>query len=118
MVGHENATITITVSSNSLHFHRDTNFWFQTTFTQPAGTDPKQLRTTIKDAAPGQESSVGQVVGAIYKIEGGTLTIVPLGEDDEEASKSFEAAEEKRLTRYELRKAQPQKKTNEPPKTK
>ena len=118
MVGQENANITITISSNSLHFHRDASFWFKTTFTQPAGTGPKQLHATIKDTAPGQESSVGKVVVAIYKIEDGTLTLVPLGDDGEETPKSFEAAEDKKLTRYELRKGQPQKKNTEPPKTK
>ena len=119
MVGHEkDGKITITITSNSLHFHRDTNFWFETTFTQPAGTDPKQLHTTIKGCAPGQESSVGQVVVAIYKIDDGTLTLVALGDGDEERPKSFEAAEGKGLSRYELRKVQPQKKNTEPPKTK
>ena len=119
MVGHEkDGRITITIISNSLRFHRDTNFWFKTTFTQPAGTDPKQLHTTIKDCAAGQESSVGQVVVAIYKIEDGTLTLVALNDGDEETVKSFEAAEDKKLSRYELRKVQPQRKTTEPPKTK
>ena len=110
MVGQEkNGNITITIISNSLHFHRDTNFWFETTFTQPVGTDPRQLRATIKDCAPGQESSVGKVVVAIYKIEDGTLTLVALGDDDEATPKSFEASD-KGLGRYELRKVQPQKK--------
>ena len=119
MVGQEkNGKITITITSNSLHFHRDTNFWFETTFTQPVGRDPKQLHATIKDCAAGQESSVGQVVVAIYKIEDGTLTLVALGDGDEETVKSFEAAEDKRLSRYELRKVHPQKKNTEPPKTK
>ena len=93
--------ITITITGNSLHFHRDTNFWFETTITLPAGTNPKQLHATIKDGA----SSVGQVVVAIFKIEDGTLTLVT-GNGDGEAPKSFEAAG----TRYELRKVQPQKK--------
>ena len=118
MVGQEKANITITISSNSLHFHRDANFWFKTTFTQPVGTDPKQLHATIKDCPSGQESSVGKVVVAIYKIEYGTLTLVALGDGDEETAKSFEATEGKGLTRYELRKVQPQKKNTEPPKTK
>jgi len=119
MVGHEkDGRITITIISNSLRFHRDTNFWFKTTFTQPAGTDPKQLHATIKGCAPGQESSVGQAVVAIYKIEDGTLTLVALNDGDEETVKSFEAAEDKKLSRYELRKVQPQRKTTEPPKTK
>ena len=117
MVGQENANITITITSNSLHFHRDANFWFKTTFTQPVGTDPKQLHATIKDCATGQDSSVGKVVVAIYKIEDGTLTLVALG-DDEERPKSFEATEGTGLSRYELRKVQPQKKNSEPPKTK
>ena len=111
MVGDEKSgIITITITTNSLHFHRDTNFWFKTTFTQPAGKDPKQLHATIKDCASGQESSVGKVVVAIYKIEHGTLTLVPIGDGDEEAAKSFEATEGKNQTRYELRKVPPQKK--------
>ena len=104
---HENITITIT--GDSLHFHRDTNFWFETTITLPASTDPKQLHATIKDGA----SSVGQVVVAIFKIEDGTLTLAT-GNGDGEAPKSFEAAP----NRYELRKVQPQKKNTQPPKTK
>jgi uncharacterized protein (TIGR03067 family) len=109
--------ITITITGNALHFHRDTNFWFQTTIMLPAGTEPRQLHATIKDCASGQENSVGQVVVAIYKIEDGKLTLAALG-GDEETPKSFEAAEDKGLTRYELRKVQPQKKNTEPPKTK
>lgn len=118
MVGAESKKITITITNNSLHFHRDTNFWFETTFTLPAGTDPKQLHATIKDGAPGQENSVGKVVAAIYKIEDGKLTLAALGDGDEETPKSFEAAEDQGLSRYELRKVQPQKKNTEPPKTK
>src|SRR5688572_23755891 len=60
--------ITITITGDSLHFHRDTNFWFKTTITLPAGTEPRRLHATIKDCASGQESSVGKVVIAIYKI--------------------------------------------------
>lgn len=105
---------TITITGNSFHFHRDSKFWFATTITLPAGTDPRQLHATIKNCAPGQENSVGKVVVAIYKIEDGTLTLAATG--DEETPKSFEAAEEKGLTRYELRKVQ--KKSTEPPKTK
>ena len=46
--------ITITITGNSLHFHRDTNFWFETTITLPAGKDPKQLHATIKGCPPSQ----------------------------------------------------------------
>jgi uncharacterized protein (TIGR03067 family) len=108
--------ITVTITRNSLNFHRDTNFWFQTAITLRAGTEPRQLHATIKNCASGQESSVGKVVVAIYKIADGKLTLAPLGDGDEEMPKSFEAAEDKGLTRYELRKVQPQ--NTEPPKTK
>jgi len=104
-------TITVTVTGNSLHFHRDTNFWFETTITLPAGKDPKQLHATIKGCPPSQETSIGQVVRAFFKIEDGTLTLATIGDDAEETPKSFEAAG----TRYELRKVQPQKKNTQPP---
>ncbi len=35
--------VTIVVAVSSLHFYRDTNFWFETTFTLPAGTDPQHI---------------------------------------------------------------------------
>ena len=95
--------ITITITGNSLHYQRNTNFWFETTFTLPAGTDPKQLHATIKDSAG--KDSIGKVVVAIFKIDDGTLTLAT-GNGDGEAPKRFEAAP----NRYELRKVQPQKK--------
>ena len=112
--------IAITITGNSFHFHRDTNFWFDTTITLPAGTDPKQLYATIKGCPPSQADSIGKVVGAIFKIEDGTLTLATGGGDSspEGTPKSFEAPEDKGLTRYELRKVQPQKKNTQPPKTK
>ena len=105
--------ITITITGHSLHFHRDTNFWFETTITLPAGKDPKQLHATIKGGPPSQGVSIGQVVRAFFKIEDGTLTLATIGDDAEETPKGFEAAG----TRYELRKVQPQKKKTQPPKT-
>jgi uncharacterized protein (TIGR03067 family) len=98
--------ITIAITGNSFHFHRDTNFWFDTTITLPAGKDPKQLHATIKGGPPSQASSIGQVVRAFFKIEDGTLTLAAIG-GAEETPKGFEAAVE---NRYELRKVQPQKK--------
>jgi hypothetical protein len=56
------------------------------------------------------------VVVAIFKIEDGTLTLATRGGGAEEAPRSFEATEDKGLTRYELRKVQPQKKNTQPPK--
>jgi hypothetical protein len=103
--------ITITITGNSLHFHRDTNFWFQTVITLPAGKDPKQLHATIEGCPPSQTDSIGKVVRAFFKIEDATLTLAAIDADAEETQKSFEAAG----TRYELRKIQPQKKNTQPP---
>ena len=105
MVGEEaNGKITITITGNSLTFHRDTNFWFETTFTLPAGTNPNQLRATIKDCA--DKKSIGEVVPAIYKIEDRTLT---LAGEPQGGSKAFE---DPGSFRYKLQKVQPPKKNN------
>ena len=104
-------TITITITGNSFHFHRDTNFWFETTITLPAGADPKQLHATIKGCPPSQADSIGKVVRAFFKVEDATLTLATIDGDAEETQKTFDAAG----TRYELRKIQPQKKTTQPP---
>lgn len=117
MVGAEaDGKITITITGSSLHFRRDTNFWFETTFTLPSGTEPKQLRATIKNCA--DKSSIGEVVPALYNVEEGTLTLVPIGGGNDGTPKSIEDAKDKGLTRYELQKVQPQKKNTQPPKTK
>lgn len=102
--------ITIAVTGNSLHFHRDTNFWFETTITLPAGKDPKQLHATIKGCPRSQADSIGQVVRAFFKVGDGTLTLATIGDDAEETQKSFEAAR----TRYELRKVSQEKNTQLP----
>ncbi len=116
LVGDEaQGRITITITGNSFHFHRDTNFWFETRFTLPAAdTVPKQLHATIKGCPPSQADSIGKVVRAFFKLEDGILTLATIVEDAEETPKSFEAAP----NRYELRKVQPQKKDTQPPKTK
>ena len=107
--------ITITITGNSFHFHRDTNFWFETTITLPAGTNPQQLHATIKGCPPSQGASIGKVVVAIFKIEDGTLTLAARGDGSEETPISFE---DEKVRRYELRKVQPQKKNTQSPKTK
>ena len=112
MVGQEkDGKITITITGSSLHFYRDTNFWFETTIALPAGKDPKQLHATIK-GPPSQADSIGKVVRAIFKIEDGTLTLAT-GNGGDEEMESFEATP----NRYELRKVQPEKKNTQPPKT-
>jgi uncharacterized protein (TIGR03067 family) len=116
MVDAAHQKITITITGNSLHFHRDTNFWFETIITLPASKDPKQFHATIKGCPPSQaDSMIGQVVRAFFKIEDGTLTLATMGDDAEETPKGFEAAIG---NRYELRKVQPQKENAQPPKSK
>jgi uncharacterized protein (TIGR03067 family) len=109
MVGQEkDGKITITITGNSLHFHRDTNFWFETTFTLPAGTDPKQLHATIKDCA--DKDSIGKVVFAIFKIEDGTLTLAGIRTPDSAPEPPINFDSENTMSgRFELRKVQPQK---------
>ena len=110
MVGNEsNGKITMTITGNSLHFHRDTDFWFETTFTLPAGTYPQQLHATIKDC-PQPCDDIGKVVFAIFKIEDGTLTLVGIQATAVEPPKTFgeiPGLEDNRLFRYELKKARP-----------
>src|SRR6185436_17608874 len=58
----------IIIKGNSLSFYSRTDFWYETTFTLPASTEPRQLRATIKHTAPSATNSIGQVVTAIFKI--------------------------------------------------
>ena len=108
MVGSEARKITIRITGNSLHFHRDTDFWFETTFTLPAGTYPQQLHATIKDC-PKPCDDVGKVVFAIFKIEDGTLTLAGIQSSAVEPPKTFgeiPGFEDNRMFRYKLKKVQ------------
>ncbi len=109
---------TITIVGNSLHFYGRTDFWHKTTFTLPAGTDPKQLRATINDSAPPTNNTLGQVVVAIYKIEDGTLTLALNQGDSLLPPKTFPNDDTWPFTRYDLKKGQPQKQDTELPKSK
>ena len=100
----------ITITDNSLHYYAQTNFWYETTFTLPAGTDPQQLHATIKRCS--YPDNIGKVVIAFFKIEDGTLTLAYL--QSGAAPKSFE---DKEVDRFKLRKIQPQKKNTQPPTT-
>ena len=93
----------IAIADNSLHFYRDTNYWFKTTFTLPAGTAPQQLHATIKDSS--HRAHIGQVVLGIVKIEDGTLTLAAL-DHTAELPKSFA---DERYSLFEVRKVQPKK---------
>jgi uncharacterized protein (TIGR03067 family) len=100
-----NAAITIT--GNSLHFYARTDYWYETTFTLPAGTDPQQLHATIKDGVDFQtdgRASTGSVVAAIFKLESGTLTLA-VAPSPYKPPKNFHSTG----ARYVLKKVQPQK---------
>jgi hypothetical protein len=102
--------VTVTIADNSLRFHRDAHFWFETTIILPGGKDPRQLHATIKDRSPSQPINLGQVVRAFFKVENGTMTLATIGDGAEETPQSFETAG----TRYELRRVQTQKYTQPP----
>ncbi len=96
--------ITLTITGHSLHFHPASNAWYETTFTLPAGTDPQQLRATIKRSS--YPDHVGKVVPAIFKIEDGTLTLAT----DQGSVKTPKSFEDEEAAHYEFRKVQPQEK--------
>ena len=96
--------ISITITGSSLHFYARPDFWYERTFTLPAGADPKQLHATIKDSSS-PTNGIGQVVFAIFKIEDGTLTLA-VDDGSDEPPTTFSDA----LSRYHLKRAQPQEK--------
>jgi len=100
----------IVITNNSLFYHNKEG-WYQTTFTLPADTDPKQLHATIKESFPPSTNAIGAVVFAIYKIEDGTLTLAEV-DMSEKPPKTFAGAS----SRYVVKKVEPQKKHAEPPK--
>ena len=108
--------ISINITGNSLNYYARPDQWFKTTFTLPAGTDPKQLRATIKDCGDESQKPIGEVVASIYKIEDGTLTFASPPSHNAKAPKSFE--DEAIGGIFAVRKVQPQKRNTERPKTK
>ena len=102
----------ITIADNSLLYRAGTN-WHKTTFTLPAGTDPQQLRATIRDCSPPTNGAVGKVVFAIFKIENGTLTLA-VDDMSDEPPKTFASAS----SQYVVKQVQAQKKNAEPPESK
>ena len=100
----------ITITGNSLHFYSRPDFWYETTFTLPAGTHPQQLRATIKNSAP-PTNSVGHVVVATLKIEGGTLTVAVNQDPEGPPPKAFPSDPNGVIARYDLKKVR--KKTPE-----
>jgi hypothetical protein len=109
-------SISINITGNSLNYYARPDQWYKTTFTLPAGTDPKQLLATIKDCGDESPKPIGEVVASIYKIEDGTLTFASPPSHNAKAPKSFE--DEAIGGIFAVRKVQPQKRKAQPPKTK
>ena len=99
--------ISITITGNSLHYVEGTDSWYETTFTLPAGTAPRQLHATITDSWSGT-SDIGNVVIAIFKIEDGTLTLAVDDRGDAPPTSFADAS-----IRFILKKGQPQEKSTE-----
>lgn len=99
LVGQESAgKITITFTGHSLHFQGlSTNQWYDATFTLPAGTSPQQLSATI--TACERAKDIGSVIGAIFRIEDGMLTLAGIQARNQEAPKGF--GEDKPLFKIE-----------------
>ena len=114
MVGNEaDGRITLTIAGDSLHYHRDANHWFETTFTLSTGAVPQQLHATIKRCSV--PDLVGQEVCSIFKIENGALILAGSGDSVEELPKVFK---EEGVLRHEFRKDQPRKTIVELPESK
>jgi uncharacterized protein (TIGR03067 family) len=145
LVGQESAgKVTVKITGNSLHFQGlKTNDWYETTFTLPAETNPRQLRATITGCQ--RTNDIGAVIGAIFKIEDGVLTLAGIQDRDQEPPESFgedkpqfkievgtfnlvgrklsapagsEAFEGNTMFRYDLKRVQPQGKQPDSPKSK
>ena len=99
----------ITISDDSLFYYGRADFWFETTFTLPAGTDPQQLHATIVKDNSADQSDIGTVIVAIYKIENGTLTLAVNQDSDGSALNSFSSEANGSIARYDLKQVQPPK---------
>ncbi len=137
-MGQESAgKITITFTGSSLHFQGlRTDEWYDATFTLREGTSPQQLRATITDCE--RTKDIGTVIGAIFKIEDGTLSLAGIEDDAQELLQTFgdgkslfkieggdpnvcgpdgsEAFEGNTMFHYKFRKVQPQTKKAAAPK--
>jgi pimeloyl-ACP methyl ester carboxylesterase len=98
----------VTISGNSLNFRARADFWYETTFTLPAGTDPKQLHATIVRNSLPQQSDIGKVVVALFKIEDGTLTLGVIDDFEGPLASPVATSWDKAIDRYHLKKVQPQ----------
>jgi len=89
--GHQSeGTSSVTFSRNTLDFHGpDTNNWCKGIFSLREDTNPKQLVGTILECPDARV--VGQTVHAIYRIEGGQLTLAGNPPGNPDVPTSFDA---------------------------
>jgi hypothetical protein len=82
-------------------------------FTLKEGTHPRQLRATVTGLE--QAKDIGTVIGAIFKIENGTLSLAGL-QDDADKPRSLAAEDDSEgfdgnpMFHYRFRKVEPQAK--------
>lgn len=71
---------TLTISGSSLRYAQPAKdggevFWYETTFTLPADTEPPQLHATILDNHWPEPTDIGKVIVTLYKFEDGKLIL-------------------------------------------
>jgi uncharacterized protein (TIGR03067 family) len=113
-VGQEAAgQITITFSGNVLHYQGlRADQRYDATFTLKEDTRPRQLRATINGGA--QVKDIGRVIGAVFKIENGTLSLAGLDDDAPSTLDDSEAFDGNTAFHYRFRRAEPQAKAGAP----
>lgn len=91
--------IALRISGESLHFFVRDDFWYEATFTLPAGDGPQQLHATITDSSPPRKD-LGETVFAIVQLEDGVLSVA-VDDGSDVAPESFRTA----MSRYDFRRA-------------
>ena len=102
----------VTISGNSLLYTQPAadetkpDFFYETTFTLPPDTDPKQLHATILRNSSPEPADIGRVV-VVLKIEDETLTLGVVEDFDGPVTKPIAGDWERTIDRYYLEKARP-----------
>ena len=103
----------ITISGNSLHYSQPAadetkaEFWYETTFTLPAGDHPQQLHATILEDSSQKQRDIGKVVVALYKIEDETLTLGVINDFEGPVVSPVEDGWDRPRDLYHLKRVQP-----------
>ena len=105
----------MTILGNTLNFRARPDFWYETTFTIPAGADPQQLHATIIKDSSQSERDIGKVVVALFKIEDETLTLGVIDDFEGPLESPVTDGWDRASDRYYLKRVQPQEnKPNHP----